>query len=72
MLVMNLEYIIKKVLIYDDEFFFGMCESNVYLVLISNEVEVLFVLIKSWVWFYFVIWEWFDGIEYNVILFFIW
>lgn len=57
MIVMNLEYIIKKILIYDDEFFFGMCESNVYLVLISNEVEVLFVLIESWVWFYFVIWK---------------
>lgn len=57
MIVMNLEYNKIKILIYDDEFFFGMCKSNVNLVLISNEVEVLFVLVKSWVWFYFVIWE---------------
>lgn len=47
----------KKVLTYDDEPFSGTCESNVYLVLISNEAEVLLAPTKSRVRLYPVIRE---------------
>lgn len=72
MSVMNSEHTTKKVLTYDDEPFSGTCESNVYLVLISNEAEVLLAPAKSRVRLYPVIREWSDGTKYNVIPFSTW
>lgn len=55
MLVMNSEHNTKKILTYDDEPFPGTCECNVYLMLISNEAEVLLAPAKSRVRLYPVI-----------------
>lgn len=72
MTVMNLEHNKTKILTYDDEPFPGTCKSNVNLVLISNEAEVLLAPAKSRVRLYPVIREWSDGTKYNVIPFSTW